>query len=103
MLQLQQESQNIERELALVRDKQRQLTVVAPQRGQVVTWKVRDLLLSRPVARGQGLLTRATPEGAWERELNLPERRLMHVQGAQRNSKTIPVSFVLSSHPGQTF
>jgi multidrug efflux pump subunit AcrA (membrane-fusion protein) len=103
MLQLQQEGQNIERELALVRDKQRQLTVVAPQRGQVVTWKVRDLLLSRPVARGQGLLTLANPDGAWELELNLPERRLMHVEEAQRSSKTIPVSFVLSSHPGQTF
>src|SRR5947209_327029 len=43
MLQLRQEVENIERELALVREKQRQLKVVAPQRGQVVTWKVRDL------------------------------------------------------------
>jgi multidrug efflux pump subunit AcrA (membrane-fusion protein) len=103
MLQLQQESQNIERELALVRDKQRQLTIVAPQRGQIVTWKVRDLLLSRPVARGQGLLTLANPDGAWELELNLPERRLMHVQRVRGNSQALPVSFVLSSHPGQTF
>jgi multidrug efflux pump subunit AcrA (membrane-fusion protein) len=103
MLQLQQESQNLERELALLRDKQRQLTVVAPQRGQIVTWKVRDLLLSRPVARGQGLLTLANPDGAWELELNLPERRLVHVQAASGNSKPLPVSFVLSSHPGQTF
>jgi multidrug efflux pump subunit AcrA (membrane-fusion protein) len=103
MLQLQQESQNIERELTLVRDKQRQLTIVAPQRGQIVTWKVRDLLLSRPVARGQGLLTLANPDGAWELELNLPERRLMHVQRARGPSNALPVSFVLSSHPGQTF
>jgi len=102
-LQLEQESQNIERELALLRDKQRQLTIVAPQRGQVVTWKVRDLLLSRPVARGQGLLTLANPDGPWELELNLPERRLMHVQRVRGNSQAVPVSFVLSSHPGQTF
>ncbi len=103
MLQLQQESQNIERELALLRDKQRQLTIIAPQRGQIVTWKVRDLLLSRPVARGQGLLTLANPDGAWELELNLPERRLVHVQKARASAGALPVSFVLSSHPGQTF
>src|SRR5262245_37576743 len=103
MLQLQQESQNIERELALLRDKQGQLAIVAPQRGQIVTWKVRDLLLSRPVARGQGLLTLANPDGAWELELNLPERRLMHVQRARGNSQALPANFVLSSHPGQTF
>ena len=82
MLELRQEAQNIERELALVRDKQQQLTIVAPQRGQVVTWKVRDLLLQRPVVRGQGLLTLANPDGPWELELYLPERRLKHVQAA---------------------
>ncbi|HMC12688.1 MAG TPA: HlyD family efflux transporter periplasmic adaptor subunit, partial [Pirellulaceae bacterium] len=102
-LQLTQETQNIERELALVRDKQRQLTIVAPQRGQVVTWKVHDLLLKRPVVRGQGLLTLANPDGPWELELNLPERRLTHVQKASGKSQTLEATFVLSSHPGQTF
>src|SRR5206468_6324966 len=81
-LQLTQEAQNIERELVLLREKQRQLTVIAQDRGQVVTWKVRDLLLKRPVARGQGLMTLANPNGPWELELYLPERRLAHVQRA---------------------
>lgn len=102
-LQLVQEAQNIERELALLRDKQRQLTVVAHERGQVVTWKVRDLLLKRPVARGQGLMTLANPDGPWELELYLPERRLTHIQRAQGAASTLPVTFILSSHPGQTF
>lgn len=102
-LQLEQESENIERELALVRDKQRQLTIVAPQRGQIVTWKVRDLLLKRPVVRGQGLLTLANPDGPWELELNLPERRLTHVQKAGGSGQPLTVSFVLSSYPGATF
>jgi multidrug efflux pump subunit AcrA (membrane-fusion protein) len=119
MLQLRQEAQNVERELALVRQKQRQLTIVAPQRGQVVTWKVRDLLLQRPVMRGQGLLTLANPDGPWELELYLPERRLVHVQKAagtlrvplnEDGTRIVPtpevaldVTFVLSSYPGQTF
>ena len=66
-----------------------------------MTWKVRDLLLKRPVSRGQGLLTLADPDGPWELELNLPERRLVHVQAAQKGD--LPVTFVLSSHPGDTF
>jgi multidrug efflux pump subunit AcrA (membrane-fusion protein) len=103
MLQLTQEAQSIERELALLREKQRQLTVIAPERGQVVTWKVRDLLLKRPVARGQGLMTLANPDGPWELELYLPERRLAHVQHAQSSTSALDVTFVLSSHPGQTF
>ena len=102
-LQLNQEAQNIERELALLRDKQRQLTVVARERGQVVTWKVRDLLLKRPVARGQGLMTLANPDGPWELELYLPERRLAHVQNALGRSSDLNVTFVLSSQPGRTF
>jgi multidrug efflux pump subunit AcrA (membrane-fusion protein) len=102
-LELRQESQNIERELALLREKQRQLTVVAPLRGQVVTWKVRELLLNRPVSRGQGLLTLADAEGPWELELYLPERRLKHVQAVQDTRSSLDVTFALSSHPGATF
>jgi multidrug efflux pump subunit AcrA (membrane-fusion protein) len=106
MLQLRQEAQSIERELKLVREKQQQQTIAAPQRGQIVTWKVRDLLLHRPVSRGQSLLTLANPDGPWELELYLPERRLAHVQRGQVASGSenpLPVEFILSSHPGQTF
>jgi len=106
-LEYRQEAQNIQRELVLVRDKQQKLTITAPQRGQVVTWKVRDLLLQRPVVRGQGLLTLANPDGPWELELHLPERRLKHLQTAAENVRqkggTPQATFVLSSHPGQTF
>jgi multidrug efflux pump subunit AcrA (membrane-fusion protein) len=101
MAQLRQEAQSIEQELVLVRQKQQQLTITARERGQVVTWKVRDLLLQRPVIRGQSLMTLANPDGPWELELYLPERRLMHVQNAQQ--QPLAVTFVLSSHPGQTF
>ncbi len=105
LLLLRQEALNIQRELELVREKQSRLTIRAPQRGQVVTWKVRDLLMQRPVSRGQGLLTLASPDGPWELELYLPERRLMHVQSLARSaSEGLPdVTFTLSTHPGRTF
>jgi hypothetical protein len=109
VLELRQEAENIERELALVRQKQQQLTIVARERGQVVTWKVEDLLLHRPVQRGQGLLTLADPKGPWELELYLPERRLTHVLGSHHaeredyQGEDQDVTFTLASHPGQTF
>lgn len=123
LLQLRQEAESVERELALMRQKQAQLTIVAPQRGQVITWKVADQLLHRPVQRGQGLLTLANPDGPWELELSLPERRLKHIlasgmrqlpgastqfedlthREADAARSPLDVTFVLSSHPGQTF
>jgi multidrug efflux pump subunit AcrA (membrane-fusion protein) len=106
MLELRQEAENIERELALLHHKQQQLTIVAPLRGQVVTWKIEELLLHRPVQRGQGLLTLADPDGPWELELYLPERRLKHVQHNQSPASEASidnVTFTLASHPGQTF
>ena len=108
LLELRQEAENIERELAVVREKQRQLTIVAPVPGEVVTWKVEDLLLGRPVIRGQSLMTLANAEGDWELELYLPERRLKHLQESGDRSQesgdwSHDVVFTLSSHPGQQF
>ena len=103
MLELRQEAENIERELTLVRQKQQQLTIIARERGQVVTWKVEDVLLYRPVQRGQGLLALANPDGPWELELYLPERRLKHVQVGATNVGAPDVTFTLASHLGQTF
>ena len=99
LLQLQQEAASIEQELALVRQKKQQLKILAREHGRVVTWKVRDLLLQRPVIRGQSLLTIANTEGPWELELYLPERRLTHVQRA--GHQPLIVTFVLASHPGK--
>lgn len=98
--ELKQEAENIERELALLGEKQNQLIVKAPQRGQVVTWKVRELLLARPVSRGQALLTLANPDGPWELELYLPERRLKHVLKSASGRRAPPAQPVVP--PGIT-
>jgi len=113
--QLRQEAENIERELALFAEKQKQLVVTAAEAGQVVTWKVEDLLQGRPVIRGQSLMTLANPAGPWELELYVPERRLKHMQQALADAADITpatepdvrqpmdVVFTLSSHPGSQF
>jgi multidrug efflux pump subunit AcrA (membrane-fusion protein) len=109
LLQLRQEAENIQRELALFREKQQQLVVVAAGPGQVVTWKVEELLAGRPVVRGQALMTLARPDGPWELELYVPERRLAHLQAAAElpadstGRPPLDVVFTLSSHPGSQF
>lgn len=109
LVELRQESQNIERELALFHEKQRQLVVSAASAGQVVTWKVEDLLQGRPVIRGQSLMTLANPAGPWELELYVPERRLVHMQAAAEldseasERPPLDVVFTLTSHPGSQF
>ncbi|QDU31168.1 HlyD family secretion protein [Anatilimnocola aggregata] len=109
LLELRQRASNLERELALFRQKQQQLLVVAPAAGQVVTWKVEQQLLHRPVERGQALLSLADPAGPWELELYVPERRLKHLAAAQAmkpgkaDRQPLEVTFTLASHPGMTF
>jgi multidrug efflux pump subunit AcrA (membrane-fusion protein) len=114
LIQLRQESQNLERELALLQEKQQQLVVKAGEAGEVVTWQVEQLLHGRPVIRGQSLMTLANPDGPWELELYVPERRLVHIQTALSNAATgsdvndperppLDVVFTLSSHAGSQY
>jgi hypothetical protein len=109
LMELRQEAENLQRELQLFRAKQRELTVVAQEPGQIVTWKVDELLLRRPVQRGQVLMTVANPDGPWELELYVPERRMKHLMNAiqlpvnEGDRPPLDVVFMLSSHPGAEF
>ena len=113
LLELKQEADNIRGELAIFAEKQKRLKIIAEQAGQIVTWQVQELLLRRPVVRGQVLMTIANPDGPWELELFVPERRLKHVLGALKSKDQpaggngsrppLDVVFALASHPGQEF
>lgn len=111
LVELRQEAENIRREQELFTQKQKRLRVVADEAGQVVTWEVEASLLRRPVQRGQVLMTLANPDGPWELELYVPERRLRHILTAQEGGDgtadetrpALDVTFMLSSHPGEEF
>ncbi|HUE71147.1 MAG TPA: efflux RND transporter periplasmic adaptor subunit [Pirellulaceae bacterium] len=109
LLELKQESENIRRELEVFSQKQSRLKVIADQPGQVVTWKVQEQLQRRPVIRGQVLMTLANPDGPWELELYVPERRLKHLMQIQEQPPQhgqrppLDVIFALASHPGAEF
>jgi len=107
LAQLQRTAENIEKQLLLFREKQQRLTIRSPRAGEVATWEVRDNLLLRSVQTGQRLMTIYNPDGGWEIELHMPERRAGHIhaayQQAMENDKKLKVGFVLATHPGKEF
>lgn len=80
------------------------LTVRAPASGVVTTFQIEQLLLDRPVQRGESLLEIKDDSGPWRLELQVEERRMWHIQQAQRerNDTRLPVEFVLATDPVTT-
>jgi multidrug efflux pump subunit AcrA (membrane-fusion protein) len=83
-------------------DEQRQeLVVRSPIQGDVVTWNVEQQLASRPLRRGDALVTVADVSGDWQLELKVPSRRAGRLLAARRrDTDSQPVSFVLATSPG---
>lgn len=99
------EIEGLEKQLKLWEERESQLTVTAPIDGVVATFRVEQLLMNRPVRRGDLLLEVMEDEGAWRLELNVPEHRMGHLMRAQRDLKEPrrPVEFVLATMPELTF
>ncbi|MBW3595735.1 MAG: efflux RND transporter periplasmic adaptor subunit [Planctomycetes bacterium] len=84
----------------VLRQRQASLTIRSPLDGVVITWDVERRLESRPVSRGQVLMTVADLQGPWVVELEVPDRRMGHVAEARRASENpLEVSFVCEADP----
>ena len=98
-----------------LQEKRRQLEIIAPRSGQVITWRPQANLLGKPVRWGDQLFVIADLDGDWEVVLQVPESRIGYVwDQAGTNgvgSKTIPtkpdrdlsVEFFLQSNPSQRY
>ena len=103
---------NLDRQLNLCEEKLKDLEVRSPIAGQVVTWKVNDRLIRRPVQRGQTLLRVADPEGPWRLEFHVPDDRMGYIAAAMEKLKKeneatgenrgLPVTYILATDPGTT-
>lgn len=98
--ELQQVRASQQEQLTLLRQQRDQLTVHAPMAGTVTTWDLEQLLLNRPVQRGQQLLNVANLEGPWVAELKVPDDRIGHVLAAKDKTKTLTASFQLATNRG---
>ncbi len=86
----------------ILKRQESELQVRSPIAGELLTWDAEQLLASRPVSRGQSLLTVADLSGPWRLELRVPERRLRHLAEARaRGDGRLDVSFALATDPGQ--
>ena len=101
---LEAQLKSVGRELNLLREKEKRLTIVSPIQGSVVTYDVRDILKDRPVERVESLMEVADLSGSWQLELNLPDRKIGHViQAFKKNDgEPLDVEFILAAKPGET-
>ncbi len=88
----------------LLEEKQESLTVRSPIRGTVLTWDVEKTLFSRPVMTGQVLLEVADLYQPMHLELNMPEKRMSHLDAAFADSqaKDLAVEYILATDPDTT-
>jgi Biotin-lipoyl like/HlyD family secretion protein/GAF domain len=88
-------------QLDLLNQKKQKLIVTSPIDGQVTTWQVRDMLIHRPVKKGQIIMTVVQPQGAWELEIQMPENRMGFINDAQANlGEKLPVEYITATNPG---
>jgi hypothetical protein len=100
-LKLTAEVKSYREQLELLRDKSKQLTVISPVDGQVVTWDVHNALIFRPVNQGQVLMTLEEPQGPWELEVQMPEERMGYINDALSETKgPLKVTYITATNPG---
>lgn len=85
---------SLTRQQKILDDSHRQLDVLAPFDGQLLTWDVGALLAARPVRRGEKLMTLGDTAGPWVVELAVPDSGIGHVLDQQADGPC-EVSFVL--------
>lgn len=102
--ELKEQLASLEAQQAILRRQQAELEVRSPIDGSVITWNVRELLESRPVQRGQALLTVAQVDGPWILEIEVPDDKAGHVLAAQQAlGPNLDVEFLLATDPATTY
>jgi multidrug efflux pump subunit AcrA (membrane-fusion protein) len=83
-------------QLEIIQAEQQKLAVLAPADGVVATFQIEQLLLDRPVQRGDLLLEVMDDRGDWRLELDVPEYRMGHLLAALQASEsgTLAIDYV---------
>lgn len=92
--------EGLERQRSVLLAREKELSVQSPLAGQVLTWDVEQLLQSRPVARGQILMTVADLNGPWVLELEIPDDQIADVTEAMKSGEApLTARFILATAP----
>jgi multidrug efflux pump subunit AcrA (membrane-fusion protein) len=102
--QLEERLASLDAQLKLLETRREALTLRSPIAGQVLTRDAQQLLASRPVERGQPLLTVADTAAGWQLNAEVPQRQIGHVIEAQGESdEPLAVSYRLAGDVQHSF
>ncbi|NQV26055.1 MAG: efflux RND transporter periplasmic adaptor subunit [Rhodopirellula sp.] len=100
MKQTQEEMASLDEQIKILDERIASLSVKAPISGVIATFQLEQLLLNRPVRRGEVLLEIKHDDGDWQLELDVEEKRMGHFLDAVKengNDLARPVEFVLAT------
>ncbi|MCA9236260.1 MAG: HlyD family efflux transporter periplasmic adaptor subunit [Planctomycetales bacterium] len=95
------------KQLELHEQQRERLEIRSPINGEVVTWKVKELIEGRTVRTGNRLMEIADPSQGWELEMFVPEAKMGHIMAQldeMRRSDPeaqLSVTFILATHPSE--
>lgn len=78
--ELKTELASLARQRELLQSEQAKLAVTSPIAGKVITWQVEERLATRPVERGQVLLSVADTDSQWQLELEIPDDQIDYLR-----------------------
>lgn len=91
-------------QLATLDERLERMTVKAPIDGVVTTFQVEQLLMNRPVARGDVLVQVMDDRDAWQLELEVAEHRMGHLRKARATlGEERPIEYRLLTKPDATY
>ena len=108
--QLSSDVSDVEYEIGSLNDEQKylqkqqnDLQVNSPIQGNVITWKIDELLINKPVRWGDALLKIAKEDGDWQLRFLVPERRIGYILAAQSAGGGPELEFFFESNPPVRF
>ena len=99
------EIEGLLKQTAMLEERAESLLIKAPKNGIVTTFQIEQLLLHRPVKRGEVLIEIKDDTGEWRLELDVKEQRVGHLLDAQKakGNFDLPVEFVLATDSEKTY
>ena len=90
-------------QMKILKKQERDLDIVSPISGRVLSWDLEDRLRLAPVNLGQFLLRIADPNGDWELNLDMPDTQMGHIARFRNelpDGEKQDVTFILATDPG---
>lgn len=98
------EIEGLEEQLRIFIERKAKLLVRSPIGGVVATFQVEQLLLNRPIHRGEILLEVMDDTGDWRLEMEVEEHRMGHLLRAQKQqNEHLLVEFILATKTEATY